>query len=305
MNFNYLFLKSKIALFSAVCLFATSCSTNPPKEGGDELAEDSTKTNSNGVLNVSGQLFSIPSPVQTAMLIQKAGAEYDKGILNVTASSTKYSTSFSKALNLGIYGADLGYVTMYNKTQDALGYLATVKRLADDLGVSGAFDQETMTRIQNNVTVKDSMLVLVGIAYRASDQYLKSENKNDISGLILTGGWLESLHFAIQVNKTKENEEIKNRIAQQKQSLGSLIKLLTSYETMPEYGSLVAQLKDLQKIYDTIDFKYIYEKPETDPIHRTTILNNRTEVKVSKEQINKISAKIQQIRDKIINPIKS
>lgn len=306
MKFNYLSLKSKVVLYGTICFLAVSCSSTPQKEGNDELAEDSTKTtNSNGVLNVNGQLFSIPSPVQTAMLIQKAGAEYDKGILNVTSSSTKYSTGFSKALNLGIYGADLGYVTMYNKTQDALAYLATVKRLADDLGVSGAFDEATMTRIQNNVTVKDSMLVLVGIAYRASDQYLKGENKNDVSGLILTGGWLESLHFAIQVNKTKGNEEIKTRIAQQKQSLSSLIKLLSNYETMPEYGDLVAQLKDLQKTYDGIEFKYIYEKPETDSVNRVTTLNSRTEVKVSQAQIDEISIKIQKIRDKIINPVKS
>ena len=80
---------------------------------------------------------------------------------------------------------------------------------------------------------------------------------------------------------------------------------MANYETMPEYGELVAQLKELQKIYDTIEFKYIYEKPENDPVHRTTILNNRTEVKVSKEQIEKISTKVQQIREKIINPVKS
>lgn len=305
MKFNYLTIKSKLVLFGVTCILAASCSSDPAKEGDDELPDDTSKVTSNGVLNVNGQLFSIPSPVQTAMLIQKAGAEYDKSILNVTASSTKYTTNYSKALNLGIYGADLGYVTMYNKSQDALGYLGTLKKLADDLGVSGAFDQETMKRISENITDKDSMLVLVGIAYRASDQYLKGEKKNDVSGLILTGGWLESLHFAIQTNKIKENTEIQNRIAQQKQSLGNIIKLLSAYKTQPEYGDLVIQLEELLKIYNTIEFKYVYEKPETDVAAKTTTLNNRTEVKVSKEQLDKIAAKVQEIREKIINPVKS
>ncbi|HEY1038666.1 MAG TPA: hypothetical protein VGF30_04635, partial [Bacteroidia bacterium] len=218
MKFNYLNLKSGILLMASVALLSFSCSNENTPETSDEMPEDTAKVTSNGVLNVNGQLFSIPSPVQTAMLIQKAGAPYDKAILNPVANASKYQTDFSKAINLGIFGADLGYVTMYNKSQDALAYLASLKKLADEVGVSSAFDQQTMERISKNISVQDSMLVLVGIAYRSSDQFLKGENKTDVSGLILTGGWLESLNFAIQVNKSKENEEVKVRIAQQRQS---------------------------------------------------------------------------------------
>lgn len=291
---------------ATVALIGFSCSNDPNSpENPDEIAEDTAKVTTNAVLNVNGQLFSIPSPVQTAMLIQKAGAEYDKNILNPAGNLAKYNTDFYKALNLGIYGADLGYVTMYNKNSDVLGYLGAVKKLSDEIGVSGAFDQQTMKRIESNITVKDSMLVLVGIAYRASDQYLKGEKKDDVSGLILTGGWLESLNFAIQVYKAKPNDEVKTRIAQQRQSLGSLIKLLSQYETQPEYGDLVASLKDLQKIYDGIEFKYVYEKPETDVANKTTTLNSRTEVNVSADQLNQITSKVQEIREKIINPTKA
>lgn len=305
MKFNYLNLKSGILLMASVALLSFSCSNENTPETSDEMPEDTAKVTSNGVLNVNGQLFSIPSPVQTAMLIQKAGAPYDKAILNPVANASKYQTDFSKAINLGIFGADLGYVTMYNKSQDALAYLASLKKLADEVGVSSAFDQQTMERISKNISVQDSMLVLVGIAYRSSDQFLKGENKTDVSGLILTGGWLESLNFAIQVNKSKENEEVKVRIAQQRQSLGSIIKLLSAYETQPEYSDLVNQLKELQKIYDTIEFKYVYEKPETDVANKTTTLNSHTDVNMTKEQLDKITAKVQEIREKIVNPTKA
>jgi hypothetical protein len=307
MKFNYLKLKTSFLTLGAFMLLTLSCGndkTNPP-ESTDETPEDTEKVTNNGVLNVGGELFSIPSPVQTAMLIQKSGAAYDKSILNLPANNSLYKTDFSKALNLGIYGADLGYVTMYNKTQDALSFLASVKRLADDLGVSGAFDQATMERINKNITVKDSMLVLVGIAYRASDAYLKNNQRNDVSGLILTGGWIESLNFAIMVNKDKSNEEIKIRIAEQKQALASIIKLLGQYSSQPEYTTLIDGLKDLNKVYETIEFKYVYEAPVIDVANKTTSINSRTEVNVSKEQIDQITAKVQAIRDKIVNPVKS
>src|ERR1700746_1221017 len=165
----------KLSLFLApICLFLASCgggdgkTTNP-----EDIQEDTTKVVSSGVLNIGGELFSIPSPLQTAMLIQKSGSQYDKSILNTKENMNQYATDFSKALNLGIYGADLGYVNMYSKTQDAISYLSVVKKLSDELGVSGAFDTQTMERFSKNIANKDSMMVLVGLAYRAGDSYLK------------------------------------------------------------------------------------------------------------------------------------
>ena len=122
-------------------------------------------------------------------------------------------------MNLGIYGADLGYVTIYDQTQDALGYLNAAKKLADELGVAGAFDAQTIGRFQKNLGNQDSMLVLVGVAYRSSDTYLKNNDRSDVSGLVLAGGWIESLYFATNTYKIKPNEDVKRRIAEQKSSL--------------------------------------------------------------------------------------
>src|SRR6201987_2906029 len=235
-NFSFL-------VYPLCALLLASCNGDKGKATTEEIQEDTTKVVSGAVLNIGGGVFYIPSPLQTAMLIQKTGSAYDKSILNNKENMNQYATDFSKALNLGIYGADLGYVNMYNKTQDAISYLAAVKKLSDELGVSGAFDTQTMERFNKNIANKDSMMVLVGLAYRAGDAFLKQSKRPDISGLILTGGWIESLNFAVVVNKTKPNEEIKRRIADQKQALSSVIKLLSQYEAQMEYTSLVAELK--------------------------------------------------------------
>jgi hypothetical protein len=298
----------KLALFfTPFCLLlATSCGDGNGKTNNPEdIQEDTTKVVSSGVLNIGGELFSIPSPLQTAMLIQKTGSQYDKGILNTKENMNQYATDFSKALNLGIYGADLGYVTMYNKTQDAISYLAAVKKLSDDLGLSGAFDTQTMERFNKNISNKDSMMVLVGLAYRAGDAFLKNNKRNDISGLILAGGWIESLNFAIAVNKMKENEEVKRRVADQKQAVTSIVKLLGQYEAQTEYTQLINELKELSKIYDSIDFKYVYEMPETDVAAKTTTINSHTDVTITKEQLEKIAEKVESIRKKIVNPVKA
>ena len=286
-----------ITLLSAGLL--SSCGDSKKDEGTkDELVEtpDTVKTQ---VLNVGGQLFSVPSPIQTALLIQKSGINYDKSVLSSSNKVNTLTTDFTRSLNLGIYGADLGYVSLYNQTQDALGYLAAVKQLADKLGVSAAFDAPTMERIQKNVTNKDSMMVLVGIAFRQSDNYLKNNSRTNTSGLILTGGWIESMHFSLSAYKLKPNNEIKWRIAEQKLAINSLLKILST-NPAKEVVELTAELSELAKIYDDIKFTYKFEKPTDDTIKKLTYINSTTEVSVTDEQIFKISEKLKTIREKII-----
>lgn len=288
--------RKNLALLTVVALVATACGSGHDDNEDTLPTVDSAQTT---ILNVSGEIFSIPSPIQTAFLIKGSGANYSKDVLNDAKKASQYSTNFSKALNLGIYGADLGYVTIYDQTQDAIGYLNAAKKLADELGVSGAFDASTIERFQKNLGNKDSMLVLVGVAYRSSDAYLKNNDRNDVSGLVLAGGWIESLYFATNVYKIKPNEDVKRRIAEQKTSLQSLIKLLTQFYSQPEYTEFVDNLNDLSSVFDGVEFKYTYEKPTTDAEKKMTTINSKSEVKISAEQIELITQKVKSIRAQI------
>ncbi len=299
MNIKNFKLNTKVIALGLVSLLIYSCGDPKPTEETNDNLPD-TDTVKAMALNVGGELFSVPSPIQTALLVQKSGVAYDKAILNPGNKNGQYISDYTKALNLGIYGADLGYVSMYNQTQDALGYLGAVKQIADKLGVSAAFDQQTMKRINDNISNKDSMLVLVGIAYRASDAYLKTNKRTEISSLILTGGWIESMHFCIGAYNKKPTDEIKFRIAEQKQALGSIIKLISSHH-LSDSGDLIKDLEGLSKLYEGITTKYNYVEPTTDEAKKVTYINSSTEIMVNKEQLDAIAKQVTIMRDKIIN----
>lgn len=299
MNITNFKLKSKVLALGLVSVFISSCGDPKPTEETNDNLPDTDTVKAIG-LNVGGKLFSVPSPIQTALLVQKSGVSYDKAILNPGNKNGQYISDYTKSLNLGIYGADLGYVSMYNQTQDALGYLGAVKQIADKLGVSAAFDQQTMKRINDNISNKDSMLVLVGIAYRASDAYLKTNKRTEISSLILTGGWIESMHFCINAYNKKPTDEIKYRIAEQKQALTSITDLIRSHN-MPDADELIKDLETLSKTYEGVTMKYNYVEPTTDEAKKITYINSTTEISVSKEQLDAIAKQITAMRDKIIN----
>jgi hypothetical protein len=172
------------------------------------------------------------------------------------------------------------------------------------LGISAAFDVATMDRIKNNITNKDSMMVLVGIAYRGSDAYLKENQRTDISSLILAGGWIESMHFSLTAYKAKSSDAIRYRIAEQKLAVNSIIKILKNYPT-PEITELNAMLMDLSVVYEGIHFKYNFVEPVTDTAKKITYINSTTEVVVSDEQLRQIGEKLNKIRNKIVNTTQS
>jgi len=89
-----------------------------------------------GDLEISEQAMeeivqNISSPVEIAALIKAVGVPYSNQYLATTDYVDNYNTSFKQALGLGIFGADLGYQNMYNKTGGVIDYIQAIKTLAD------------------------------------------------------------------------------------------------------------------------------------------------------------------------------
>lgn len=288
-----------VAIFGAFSIFLiTGCDPDPkPQDEPDKPKVDSSLTS---MVQVGGALFSIPSPMQTSMLIQKTGAKYSGEFLNSPKNINNYNTNFKKALNLGVYGADVGYVTIYDQSQDALKYMNAIRKLSDDLGISGAFDESTLKRFEANFGKKDSLMSMIGAAYRSSDAFLKTNDRNDIGGLVLAGGWIETLYFTTQIAKNNNNQDILNRIGEQRHTVDNLIKLLTPYSNDAEINELVGHLVDLGMDFDMVDMKYTYVKPVTNAEKKTTTINSTTDVMINKEQMSKIADRVAEIRNSII-----
>lgn len=295
-------LKNQALLLSLAAFFAVSCGDDQPKDDSTETVEVvENNTNNTQLLELDGKVFSIPSPIQTAYLIKGAGVTYNKDILNVPSKVTGYSTNFKKAVNLGIYGADLGYVTLYDQTQDAISFLTAVKTLGDDLGVSSAFDMELVERFEKNIGNQDSVLSLVSEAYKSSDKYLKNNDQNHIGALVLAGGWVESLYFTTNSAEMTSNKEIINRVGEQKNTVYNLIKLLTPYYDQPEFSTLVDDLMELNDIFEKVEITYTFVEPTVDVAKKTTTINSTTTVNISPEVLKQITEKIGKIRAELIS----
>ncbi len=209
-----------------------------------DQATDSTSTERQK--KTKAIFYNIPSPMETAALLKKAGAQYDKNILNDVKNVDLYTAASKQALNLGIYGADLSYTSVFNNTQESMFYTSCAKKLADKLGVSGAFNDATIERMESNRNERDSLLNIISETYWEVDAYLKENQRENISALMVAGGWLEGLHIATAVCKAHDTPELRQRIAEQKLPLKDLIALVSTYGTTD--ASVNAVLNDLKTL---------------------------------------------------------
>ncbi|MFN3874503.1 MAG: hypothetical protein ACK4L7_01160, partial [Flavobacteriales bacterium] len=193
--------------------------------------------------------YSIPSPMETAALLKKAGAAYNGKILNDVKNVDKYTAASKQALNLGVYGADLSYASVFNHTQETMFYTSCARRLADKLGVTSAFNDSTMQLMEQHQNDREKLLDIISETYWDMDRYLKVNDRENISALMIAGGWVEGLYIATQVAKQNPTPELLQRIAEQKLSLGDLLSLLDTYGEEPTLQAVREDLKALGALF--------------------------------------------------------
>lgn len=280
----------------------------------EEETKLNMKLNNEMVKNVEDVIITLPSPLELSSLLKKSKANFNKTVLNNPKDYDKYTDAFHQSVAMGAYGANLGYVSYYNQTDEATAYLTSINKLGTSLNILGAFEADLLTRVEGNISNQDSLLYIITEQFDAAESYLKSVQRADAATGILAGGWIEGLYIATQINKTTPNDLIKERVGETKLSLNSLLQLLESFKTDPNFGALDIQLRDLRIIYEDVKITYgptpdapaATSKPKTadgkpDLNQAVTVTSGSTStVQMSDETLKKITDKIAEIRTSLM-----
>lgn len=281
------------------CSLLFSCNNSETKKS--KIDEKIVNPTENLSADFEGENFSIPSPIQMSLLLKETSALYSKDLLNKFENNSKYSNEFKQALNLGVYGADLGYASINDQNNDALHCLSAIETLTNKLDLELIFDKSFLTRFDKNKKNQDSVLMLVAEVFRNGDDYLKKINRKNTSSLILTGGWIESMYYACELNNKAKNQNIIELICQQQDALNSIIGILKLHNKTGQNNQLIAEFKDLKTDFDKISIDYDFKEAKTDEENKITSTQHSSTYKISDNVIKEISRKILLIRAKIIS----
>lgn len=287
----------KVYMWPATLLlaFGLAACGGPGQQGQADVAEDTTaaQTEGSNLLKVGDKLFSIPSPVQTVLLIHQMKTPYASGLPLAPERVGQFASKESQALALGVYGADLAYLAVYKDGQKALKTLKAVEELASRLNVVNAFDKELMASFRNSINDEDSLLKLTGTAFRAADKYLKEDQRESVSVRVLAGGWIEGLYLTLGEGGSVLDPRVVARVAEQGHTLDNLIEMLGHD---PGATELVASLKELATAYGQVKREYQFVEPTQDVGNKVTYINSTSKTEIAQEALQEIISKVRAIR---------
>ena len=299
------FFKFSILIVCATMLLQ-SCD-NSEKE--DDAALDNLMTDKKSVeisqaqLEImDGLIKSIPTPLEISALIKDEGIKFSPHLLNPANNVQKYSTNAKRAFNLGIYGADLGYINIYDEKQEAITYLDAVLSLSDQLKMSQFFDLATIKRMATNSKDLDSLMDISTSNFEKMNAYLQEHKRGNLSAYMVLGGWIEGLNILAEVSKSSKDVKLMEKVGEQKIALGQIMLLLDIYKNDPVVAEMLPAMLDLKKIFDTIEIVQVYKEPTITNIGGIMMVqdNSSTTIKITAADIDAIAIKAKEIRNKII-----
>ena len=244
-------IRACLFLFIAVFIFF-GCKTKQDKEPAATEVTEKDLDKEAVIEEISG--YPLPTSFEITKMLNEARAPYILSICNTNENVGNYFLQKEKALNLGVYGADLSYASTYNMNQETMLYLEASKRLTDEMEISTAFNLNFVKRIENNLENGDSLISIISDSFYDTYDYLTKNEKDKLAILIMAGSWIEGLYITSQIALTAgDNTKFLEIIAHQKNSLNKLLEVMDPVKDDEDVAEIYSGLTNLNKLYNTIE----------------------------------------------------
>ena len=283
----------------------SSCSSSSDEVNSQEAVEVVTEELAKEATN-DNVFYQMPTPNELFAVLKNSDAPFNKEILNDVSNSGNYLTKFSKALNFGVFTADLAYATSKGSFEDAASLFEAVKSLSKDLEIENSIDQIIFERLKENLenANADSLFYLSNETYYSAFSYLEENDRQDVLAMIAVGGWIEGLNIILNLEPYSEDSEICQRIADQKLTLENLLIFVSDIEN-DKLTDLVSDLSVIEEIFNEESENSNDESSETEVVNSTNedgvmVFGGGNSVSLSNSQFDQLKSTVMDLRTSII-----
>jgi hypothetical protein len=297
-------MKNKILKQGSFLLLSSSllisCNSDIDVDVSDIIV-DSVKTElvENITANESAIEYSVPTPNELFDIIRSQGVSLNIDLINDLSNKDTYVDTKSKAINFGVYSADIGYMSCFEHNLEFIKYSKVIEELGADLGISEVFDGELMTRIESNEGNSDSLFVISNDTYYNSYQHLEENNKGTELALIISGGFIESLYIISNLaGDYSDDNAIIEKIGGQKIVLENIIDFCSTYMDEESVSEIMIDLDELGQVYEA-NMDFIEESSSITTENDIVTLNGGGHFVMNEQAFTAVKEKIIEIRTKL------
>lgn len=242
MKKTYKFLS--LAILAALISPALTSCTGSQQKKEEKAAEETIKK------EIEEYVYPLPSTFEVTNMLNAIEASYLVGIANEPSKVDSYFAEKSKAINLGIYTADLAYATTYNQKPEIQAYFASCEKLVRELDFTSAFDENLPDQIDANLDNKEKLVEIVTGMFQNAYSYLNKQGRTEMSYLVLTGSVVEGLYLTTHISEnTFQNPKILEAILFQKDALKDLETMMAKYKDSELLKEAYADIQAINAIY--------------------------------------------------------
>ncbi len=247
------FLKGIMFFFVSSAVFVSCDNSKTDLDLDLEESKDTTVLTTDDGPQIS---YAVPTPNELFEIVKILGGELNMELVNSLDNKNKYVDLKSKALNFGVYSADIGYMSCFENGIAFLKYTKVLENLGNELGISDVFDKTLMDRIENNEENFDSLFTISNETYYDSYLYLEENKKGQELSLIIIGGYVESVYIISNlVNVYSNSNPIIEKIGDQHLVLDNIIDFCSQYADESAVAEALSDIMKLQSIFeDNMDF---------------------------------------------------
>jgi hypothetical protein len=207
------------------------------------------------VQRIEKEVEEIVSPLISSALVIKMIAdlevEYTTGITNPYQNNKKYFSGFQKATNLGVFGADLSYVTLYKKQQDIINYLEAMRYLANGLNTSRTYNEEMYDDIVDNLDERDKLVEKLTDSFNNTYSDMIHNEQQNQALLVIGGAWVEGMYLTTHLEYAAHQfEGFSEIILEQKKSFLRYLEIIQPYINDPGFSDFVILLEPVNMVFE-------------------------------------------------------
>ena len=286
-----------LLLLGFVLMVSCNIQRDPQK---NNTANDSIKTSSKDNAYLESVYYRFPTPDVIFGFISKEKLRFDPSVLTPASNADNYLDTKSQTLGLGVYVADLAYITMFEAYSKSIEYFKLIHNLSEKVKITSAYDLDVAKRVEKNLLKLDSLKKISSDSYSSMVEYLIVNNREKTLALIAAGAYIECFNIAFNMagNYSESNPMIA-KIVDLKYAYDNLYSYIQIYSDDESVKSLSQQLSRLNAIFGKMKEKSIGKTTVKQDASGNLILGGGSKLMIDKALFNELKQEIFRLREEI------
>jgi hypothetical protein len=224
-----------------------SCKNRAAKKEQEKTEQRQIDTIEN---QIKENVYPLPTSADVIKMLTELEVGYIIGISNPVANTKKYFSSTKRAINMGVYGADLSYATLYNMQQMVFDYLEAIKSISEDLNMSKIYNAALYDSIKKNFDNRDDLVRILTSTFNDTYVYLADNDQQSLALLVVGGAWVEGMYLTTHVSEAAyQVAGISRVLLEQKKSFDTYLDITKPYANDPIVSDFVKKLDPIKTVY--------------------------------------------------------